>query len=184
MSAIVSRASRGSCDSATWAIAAGSARCAFAGAARAARASAIAASGARRVIAPLVLAAMRGVRLGAMGVQIELVVVDREPALARHPLLAFLDLGVVELLDPPALQAHEVVVVSAFVQLVDRLAALEMVAHQQPGLLELREHAIDRGEPDVGMLFQELSVDVFGGQMALRAVLEQVQHLQARYRDL
>jgi hypothetical protein len=92
--------------------------------------------------------------------------------------------GVVELLDAAALLADEVVVVRALVQLIDCLAALEMRALQQSRLLELREHAIDRGEADVRMLFEELSVDVLGGEVAVRAVLEEVQHLQARDRDL
>ena len=36
-----------------------------------------------------------------------------EAALARHFVLAPLDVGVVELLDAPALQAHQVIVVTA-----------------------------------------------------------------------
>ena len=63
--------------------------------------------------------------------------------------LALLDLRVVELLDAAALQADEVVVVAALVQLEHGLAGLEVVADEQPGLLELRQHAVDRGEADV-----------------------------------
>jgi hypothetical protein len=50
-------------------------------------------------------------RLDAVRVEVELVVVDREAALLGDLVLALLDLGVVELLDAPALKAHEVVVV-------------------------------------------------------------------------
>src|ERR1700704_6584429 len=95
------------------------------------------------------------VRLDAVRVEVELVVVDLEAALLGDLVLALLDLGVVELLHAAALKAHQVVVVAALVQLVDRLAALEVVAHQQPRLLELREDAVDRGEPDVGMSLEE-----------------------------
>ena len=47
------------------------------------------------------------------------------------------------------------VVVPALVELEHRLAGLEMLAGEEAGLLELREHPIDRGEADV---------DAFGDQ--------------------
>jgi hypothetical protein len=50
------------------------------------------------------------------------------------------DLDVVELFDMAAVQAHQVVVVLAFVELEDRLARLEIAALQQPGLLKLHQH--------------------------------------------
>src|SRR5579884_2932848 len=105
-------------------------------------------------IASPALRAVRAVLLDAVGVEMELVVVDGEAPLARHLLLALLDLGVVELLDAPALPAHEVIVVRALVQLVDRLAALEVMAHEEPRLLELSEHAIHGGEPDVRVIVE------------------------------
>ena len=58
----------------------------------------------------------------AVGVQVERVVGNREATLLGDALLAFLDLRVVELLDAPALQANEVIVVVSLVQLEDRLA--------------------------------------------------------------
>jgi len=59
-----------------------------------------------------------------------------------------------------------------------------MVAHEEPRLLELREHAIHGGEPDVRMLVEELAIDVLGGEVARLAVLEEVQHPQPRNRHL
>jgi hypothetical protein len=59
-----------------------------------------------------------------------------------------------------------------------------VVAHQQARLLELREHAVDGGEPDVRMLVEELALDVLGREVAVRAVLEEGQHRQPRHRDL
>src|SRR5688572_23640757 len=114
---------------------------------------------------------MRTLRLRAVRVQVELVVVDRETALACDALLALLDLRVVELLDAAALQADEVVVMAALVQLVHRLAALEVMAHEEPRLLELREHAVDRREADVGVVLEELAVHVLGGEVALLALV-------------
>ena len=55
-------------------------------------------------------------------------VLQLEAAHMGDRLLALLDLGVVELFDSPAIDAHQVVVVLAFVQLEHRLARLEMVA--------------------------------------------------------
>ena len=54
--------------------------------------------------------------------------VQLEAARAGHVVLPALDVGIVELLDPPALQAHQVVVVPALIQLEHRLAGLEMLA--------------------------------------------------------
>src|SRR5690349_23505414 len=92
---------------------------------------------------------MRAARLRAVGVEVERVLADRETALLRHFQLPLLDLGIVELLDATALHAHEVVVMLALVELEHRLARLEMVPHEKPGLLELRQHAIDGREADV-----------------------------------
>src|ERR1700680_743957 len=193
MSARVWRASAGSSVLATSVTGEAAVFCAAAGRASVATASAIAASArviasrpARSVlfISPSGLRAVGALGLDAVGVEVELGVVDLGTALLRPLVLPLLDLGIVELLDAPALQAHEVVVVPAFVQFVNRLAALEVVAHQQPRLLELREHAIDGREPDVGMILEELAIHVFGGEVALVAVLEKVQHLEARRRHL
>src|SRR6185312_10198982 len=127
---------------------------------------------------------MRAIGLDAVHVEVELVVVDREAAVARDLLLALLDLGIVELLHAAAMEAHEVVVVAALVQLIDRLPALEVVADEEPRLLELREDAVDRGEPDVRMLVQELAVHVLRGEVARLAVLEEVEHAKPRNRHL
>ena len=89
---------------------------------------------------------MRTLRLQAVRIQVELVVVDGEAAVARDAILALLDLGVVELLDAAALQAHEVVVVLAFIELVYGLAALEVVAVRwRSGLCWKRSSTFRRG---------------------------------------
>ena len=102
----------------------------------------------------------------------------------RDLVLPFLDLGVVELLDASALHADEMVVMLAFVQLEDRLAGFEMVTNQKPGLLKLRQHAINGRETDVETFGQELFVDIFGGQMPHLGRLEQVDDLDAWQRGL
>ena len=76
------------------------------------------------------------------------------------------------------------IVVLAFVQLEHRLAGLEVMADEQPRLLELRQHAVDRGEPDVESFGQQQLVDVLGGQVAHLRRLEQVDDLESRNRRL
>ena len=128
--------------------------------------------------------AVRAVGLGAMRVQAERVVGQREASCLGHGGLALLDLGVVEFLHLAAVQAHQVVVMLVLAQLVDRLAGLEVVAAQQAGLLELGEHAVHRGQTDVRMLGQQQAVDVLGRHVALLGLLEDLQDLQARQRGL
>ena len=94
-----------------------------------------------------ILGLVRAVRLGAVRVQAQRVVGDLEALELGHVVLPLLDLRVVELLHPPAVQAHQVVVVLAFVEFVHRLAALEVAAAEDAGLLELREHAVHVARP-------------------------------------
>ena len=105
-----------------------------------------------------------------------------EAALERDALLTFLDFRVVELFDSPALEADEVIVMPALVQLEDRLAALEMVPLEQPRLLELRQHAIHRGKPDLEAILREEPVDVVGAHVAPGAGLEQTEYAKSRQR--
>src|SRR5258705_14011486 len=110
--------------------------------------------------------------------------VQLEAALARDLVLALLDLGIVELLDPAALQAYQVVVMAALVELVHRLAGLEVLAREQPRVLELGQHAVDRGEADIDAFGEERPVDVLGGKVAHLACLEKLQDLAPRQRRL
>src|SRR3954463_5603585 len=107
-----------------------------------------------------------------------------EAPLLRDLVLALLDVGIEELLDASALQADEVIVVAALVQLEHRLAGLEILARQQPGLLELGKDAIDGGETHVDALDDERLVHVFGGEVAHLARLEQLEDFPPRQRRL
>ncbi len=124
---------------------------------------------------------VRAARLDAFGIEIERVLRDPEAALARHRSLPLLDSRVVELLDAPALQADEMVVVMALVQLEDGLAGLEMMADEKARLLELRQDAIDGRETDVEALVEQLAIDVFRGQVPHLRRLEQVDDLEPRH---
>ena len=61
-------------------------------------------------------------RLGAMGVNGQRVIGNLKTLGLGHSLLSFFNLGVVELLHPASVQADQMIVVLAFVDLVDGLA--------------------------------------------------------------
>src|SRR5574338_1082227 len=122
--------------------------------------------------------AIRTVRAHAVRIQVKRVFLDRETALFGDALLSLLDLGVVELLDISALQADEVVVVIALVELENRLARLEIVALEQSCLLELRQHAVDCRQADIHAFANQQAIDILGGQVALFRALEQVENFE------
>ena len=125
---------------------------------------------------------MRAPRFGAISIQMERVFTDFEAALARDPYLSFFDLGVVEFLDAPALQADEMVVVWPLIQLEYRFAGLEMMADQEACLLELGQHAVDGCQADIESLSDQQPIDILGGQMPHFGRLEQVDDLEPRQR--
>ena len=104
---------------------------------------------------------------------------DGEAFELGHCLLALLDLGVVELFHLPAIQADNVVVVLALVELIDRLPTFKLAARQDAGLLKLRQHPVDRGQSHVRSLLQQDAVHVFGRHMALATALENFENFQA-----
>jgi hypothetical protein len=108
------------------------------------------------------------------------VVLDPETAISRDFDLALLDRRVIELFDVAALDAHDVIVMATLFELEYRFAAFEMMADEQPGLFELREHAVHRSEARVRSFLQQRLVYVFGRKMANFALLEDLQDPQAR----
>jgi outer membrane protein assembly factor BamE len=102
-----------------------------------------------------------------------------KPAFGGDAVLTLLDLGVIELLHPTALQAHQMVVVGARIELKNRLAGLEIAALQKSRLLELGEHAINRGQTDVLLHGQQFPVHVLGTEVTMRPLLEDLQNLQS-----
>ena len=115
-----------------------------------------------------------------MRVQAQGVVHDFKTTRFGHGVLPLFNLGIKKFLYFAAVQAHQMVVVLAFVQLVNRFAALEVVAAQDAGLLKLQQHPVHRGQAHVRTFFQQNAVNVFGRQMAWVSLLENFQYLQAR----
>ena len=115
-----------------------------------------------------------------MAIQAERMVGDLETFGAGNVLLAAFNFSVKELLNPAAIEAHQMVVVLAFVELVDRFAAFKLAAGQQTGLLELHQHAVDGGQANVGAFVQDQAVHILGAHVALAAFVEQLQDRQSR----
>ena len=110
-------------------------------------------------------------------------VADFEAVFLGHDILPLLDLRIEELLDLAALQADQVIVVRAFIQLEHRLARIEVMALQQAGLLELRQYPVNRGQADVHVFGDQVPVNIFRRHVAplVRLVLdEQAENLHAR----
>ena len=68
----------------------------------------------------------------------------------------------------------------AAIEFEDRLPALEMVAMNQIGRLELRQHPVDRSQTDLLAGFQQPPIDVLRGQVARFSCFEYFQYLHAR----
>ena len=76
-------------------------------------------------------------------------ILDLKAPLARNVDLPFFDFRVEEFLDVAAVEAYQVVMMPALVELEHRFASLKIVPLQQPGLLELGQHSIHGGKTDV-----------------------------------
>src|SRR5437870_8078210 len=89
-----------------------------------------------------------------------------------------------ELFHTATVLAHDVIVMSPLIELEHRHAILEMMARDEPGGLELGQHAVDGSHADVLVGLEQHTVDVLGRHMAGGAALENLQDLQARQRHL
>ena len=109
-------------------------------------------------------------------------VLDPKPAMLGHFDLALFDLGIVKLFDVAAFGANDVIVMPALFELEDRFTAFKMMAYQQAGLFELREHAVNGRKAGVCAFPQQGFVYVFSRKVANLAFLEDLQYAQPRQR--
>lgn len=82
--------------------------------------------------------------------------------------------------DLTGFDADHVIVMLALINLEYRPATFEVVPLDQARNLELRENPVYRRKTDELTRLDEMTVDVFGRQMMLRALLQQMQYLQSR----
>jgi len=106
------------------------------------------------------------------------VVADLEPQPRGDFLLLFLDAVVREFLDPATVRAHDVVVVLPLVELEDGGATLEVMARDEPSGLELGEHSVHGGEPDILVGIEQPSVHVLRAHVARLARSEDLEDLE------
>jgi len=102
-----------------------------------------------------------------------------ETALFGNFMLTPLDFLVEKFLDPATIEANQMIVVRSYVEFEYRFAGFEMVAVQQPGLLELGQYAIYCCQPDIHVFYEQHFIHVFRTQMANFAVLENFEYLEA-----
>jgi hypothetical protein len=89
---------------------------------------------------------MRTRFFGAVAVYIERVVMDGKTVLCGNFFLPGFNGGIKKLFQMAALQAHDMVMVVAVVELKHGFAALKVVPNQDAGKLKLRQHAVYRSQ--------------------------------------
>jgi len=92
--------------------------------------------------------------------------------------LTLLNFRVVELLHLAAIDAHQMVVVLSFIELINGLATFKMAPAQNVSLLELGQNTVNRGQADIGAFLQQNAEDILGRHVPLRALLEYLQNFQ------
>jgi hypothetical protein len=101
-----------------------------------------------------------------------------------HFVLALFDFVISKLDDLAAIGADQVIVVIPVIQFEHCLTAIELAAHQNARLFELRKNAVDRGEPNIDIFGDQGAVDVFGALVAQIGTPENIEYLEARERGL
>ena len=107
-----------------------------------------------------------------------------EVVLGRNGHLLLLDARVHEFLDATAGKTHHVVVVRPLIQLEHGRHTVEMMAGNEAGSLELREYAIDGGQADVLVRFEQALVDVLGTHVPRLCAAQDFKDLDPGQRNL
>lgn len=98
--------------------------------------------------------------------------------------LLLLDGGIHELIDTTTLNADDMIVMRALVQLEDGAGTLEMMPLDQASLLELGQHPIDRGQANVLTTGAQVMIDLLCAHVPPLAMLQQFQDAQSWDGDL
>ena len=107
-----------------------------------------------------------------------------KPRSLANFILTFLDFGVVKFFHPAALQANQMVMVSAAGKFKHGLAAFEMVALEQSCLLELGQNPVYGGKANILPFTDQCSVNILRREVSYGAALEQAQYSKPRQRGL
>ena len=120
----------------------------------------------------------------AIAVNDQRMIVDGEPVLFGDLLLTFLDGVVVELFYVPALNANDVIVMLAAVELENRLTAFEIMARHQTGTFELGEHPVHSGQADFLSPLEQRAVHILGVHVLVGIRFQYFEDFDAWQRDL
>lgn len=112
------------------------------------------------------------------------VLLETEPALLRDQALEPFDLRMEKLLDPPAVEAKEMVVVLALLEFEDSTPCVDVGAPQQPGLLELEQNAIYRAQSERDVFCAQRLHNILGAHVPHPPRLEGRKDPLARQRGL
>ena len=102
---------------------------------------------------------------------------------ARDRALALFDPRVHELFDLAAIQAHDVIVMLALVQLENSGGAFEMMSTDQTRGFELRENAVHGRKANVLVRLQQMLVDIFSTHVPRRRGAENFEDFQPWQRN-
>lgn len=127
---------------------------------------------------------MGAVRGEAVAVEGERVLLQSKAMRLGNEVLTLLDRLVKELLHMPTVQADEMVVVAARIELKDRLAGFKVRTPKNACLGELGEHPIDGGQADIEPLGEHQLVDILCAQVAQLGLLKQSQDFEPGNSDL
>jgi hypothetical protein len=109
-------------------------------------------------------------------------VLDFEAALLSHRPLPHFNRLIQELFDVAAVNADDVVVVCAGVELEHRQPILEVMPADQASGFELGQHAIHGRQTKVLMLIKQTPVDLFGRQVSRLRAFKDFEDPEARQR--
>ena len=126
----------------------------------------------------------RAIHALAAAVQDHRVILDLELQLRGDGALPVLDARVHELFDLAAVKTDDMVVVLALVQLEHRGRTLEVMARDEAGRLELRQHPVHGCKANVLVRLEQMLINVFRAHVARRRGAENLQNLEPRQRDL
>ncbi len=105
-------------------------------------------------------------------------VLQLESALGGRCFLPCFDLGIDELNHMTAVKAHDVVVVVAIIELIHRTRGFIGAAAQNTGLLELGEHAVNRGYAHIKTVLDQGVVHFVGAHVAHGGLARQAMTLE------
>ena len=111
-------------------------------------------------------------------------ILDLVAVLVRDIVLKTLDFLAREFNHLAGVDVDHVIVMLAPIDFVHRLPALEIVLEHEAGGLELGQDAVDGGQADIVVMFEQAAIDVLGSEMPAGRGFEDFEYAQARMRDL